>query len=76
MFPCCIQDGAIFFYIKSVFALNGMLVAALFIMAWLLAKSWLAGTLAAAFYIINRYLQTSSNTCNDLARHLRYLPSV
>ena len=68
-FSFCIQGGAIFFYIKSVFALHGLLVAALFVMTWLLAKSWLAGILAAAFYTLNRYTARRQNccTCNYLA---------
>ncbi|XP_041353948.1 probable C-mannosyltransferase DPY19L3 [Gigantopelta aegis] len=43
----------IFFYIDAVFNLHGCLVAALFIMSWVLSGSWLAGTLTAVFYILN-----------------------
>ncbi|KAL4232819.1 hypothetical protein ACF0H5_007505 [Mactra antiquata] len=44
----------VYFYINSVFALHGMLVGSLFITAWMLSGSWLAGTLAGCFYIFNR----------------------
>lgn len=44
----------IFFYINSVFALHGMLVSCLFVTAWMLSGSWLAGALAGCFYIFNR----------------------
>ncbi|XP_060558912.1 probable C-mannosyltransferase DPY19L3 isoform X2 [Ruditapes philippinarum] len=44
----------VFFYINSVFALHGMLVCSLFVTAWMLSGSWLAGALAGCFYIFNR----------------------
>ncbi|KAL8615466.1 hypothetical protein ACOMHN_053802 [Nucella lapillus] len=52
--PQSLKDEAILFYIKSVFALHGVLVASLFLLTWLLANTWLAGALAAAFYMFNR----------------------
>nr|KAG5704002.1 hypothetical protein BaRGS_032091 [Batillaria attramentaria] len=49
-----IQEEPIMFYIKAIFALHGMLIAALFATTWLLSHSWVAGVLTAAFYSINR----------------------
>ncbi|XP_074656424.1 protein C-mannosyl-transferase DPY19L3-like [Tubulanus polymorphus] len=49
-----LQTQPIFFYINSVFVLHGCLVSALFVMAWMLSSSWLAGVLASLFYIFNR----------------------
>ncbi|XP_061669514.1 probable C-mannosyltransferase DPY19L3 isoform X2 [Syngnathoides biaculeatus] len=43
-----------YFYIYSVFSLQAVYVMALYLTAWLLAGSWLAGALAAAWYILNR----------------------
>ncbi|XP_076444676.1 protein C-mannosyl-transferase DPY19L3-like [Babylonia areolata] len=54
LLPASWQEDPIMFYIKSVFALHGMLVAALFVLTWILANSWLAGGLAAALYMFNR----------------------
>ncbi|XP_033096192.1 probable C-mannosyltransferase DPY19L3 isoform X2 [Anneissia japonica] len=44
----------IFFYINAVFALHGVYIIALYVMAWLLSGSWLSGVLAAALYIFNK----------------------
>uniref|UniRef100_A0A8C9SNK4 Dpy-19 like C-mannosyltransferase 3 n=1 Tax=Scleropages formosus TaxID=113540 RepID=A0A8C9SNK4_SCLFO len=44
----------IYFYIYTVFALQAVYVIALYITSWLLSDSWLAGALAAVWYIINR----------------------
>lgn len=44
----------IFFYINSVFALHAMLVWALFLTAYFLSGSWLAGILTACFYTFNK----------------------
>ncbi|XP_025097106.1 probable C-mannosyltransferase DPY19L3 isoform X2 [Pomacea canaliculata] len=49
-----IKEDAILFYIKAIFALHGLLVAALFVMTWLMSRSWFAGILTAAFYSLNR----------------------
>lgn len=54
-----LKEEAIMFYIKAVFFLHGILVAALFAMTWLMAHSWIAGILTAAFYILNRYILKS-----------------
>ncbi|XP_077569978.1 protein C-mannosyl-transferase DPY19L3 [Stigmatopora nigra] len=43
-----------YFYIYSVFSLQAVYVMALYMTAWLLAGSWLAGALAAVWYILNR----------------------
>ncbi|XP_057698711.1 probable C-mannosyltransferase DPY19L3 isoform X2 [Corythoichthys intestinalis] len=43
-----------YFYIYSVFSLQAVYVMALYLTAWLLAGSWLAGALAAVWYILNR----------------------
>ncbi|KAK7108661.1 protein C-mannosyl-transferase DPY19L3-like [Littorina saxatilis] len=52
--PAQLLGIPMFFYIKSVFALHGVLVASLFVMTWLLSHSWMAGALAALFYSFNR----------------------
>ncbi|XP_036400424.1 probable C-mannosyltransferase DPY19L3 [Megalops cyprinoides] len=44
----------VYFYIYTVFALQAVYVIALYITSWLLSGSWLAGTLTATWYIINR----------------------
>lgn len=44
----------IYFYINSIFTLHAMLVSCLFILAWMLSNSWLAGILTSCFYIFNR----------------------
>ncbi|GAB1605595.1 probable C-mannosyltransferase DPY19L3 isoform X1 [Argonauta hians] len=44
----------IFFYINTIFALHGLLVSSLFVTAWILSGSWMAGVLTACFYIFNR----------------------
>ncbi|KAJ8247353.1 hypothetical protein GJAV_G00245400 [Gymnothorax javanicus] len=44
----------VYFYIYTVFALQAVYVIALYITSWMLSGSWLAGALAATWYIINR----------------------
>ncbi|XP_062845805.1 probable C-mannosyltransferase DPY19L3 isoform X2 [Trichomycterus rosablanca] len=44
----------VYFYIYTVFALQAVYVLALFLTSWLLSDTWLAGALAAFWYIINR----------------------
>ncbi|XP_051918627.1 probable C-mannosyltransferase DPY19L3 isoform X4 [Hippocampus zosterae] len=43
-----------YFYIYSVFSLQAVYVMALYLTAWLLGGSWMAGVLAAIWYILNR----------------------
>ncbi|XP_061561146.1 probable C-mannosyltransferase DPY19L3 [Phycodurus eques] len=43
-----------YFYIYSVFSLQAVYVMALYLTAWLLSGSWVAGALAAVWYILNR----------------------
>lgn len=45
----------VYFYIYTVFALQAVYVLALFLISWMLSDSWLAGTLAGVWYILNRY---------------------
>ncbi|CAL1537448.1 unnamed protein product [Lymnaea stagnalis] len=45
----------IMFYIYCGFGLQALLVSSLYIMAWLLSGSWLAGLLSAAFYLFNKW---------------------
>ncbi|XP_030072620.1 putative C-mannosyltransferase DPY19L4 [Microcaecilia unicolor] len=42
------------FYISMVFGLQGIYVTALFVTSWIMSGTWLAGMLAAAWFIINR----------------------
>ncbi|KAM4743583.1 protein C-mannosyl-transferase DPY19L3 isoform 2-T2 [Anableps anableps] len=44
----------VYFYIYTVFSLQAVYVIALYLTAWLLAGSWLAGTLTGVWYILNR----------------------
>ncbi|KAF7687993.1 hypothetical protein HF521_013999 [Silurus meridionalis] len=44
----------VYFYIYTVFALQAVYVLALFFTSWLLSGSWLAGTLAGVWYVLNR----------------------
>ncbi|XP_029000060.1 probable C-mannosyltransferase DPY19L3 isoform X2 [Betta splendens] len=44
----------VYFYIYTVFSLQAVYVMALYLTAWLLSGSWLAGTLAGVWYILNR----------------------
>ncbi|KAM6977862.1 protein C-mannosyl-transferase DPY19L3 [Aplochiton taeniatus] len=43
-----------YFYIYTVFSLQAVYVIGLYITAWLLSDSWLAGLLAGVWYILNR----------------------
>uniref|UniRef100_A0A3Q3APW8 Dpy-19 like C-mannosyltransferase 3 n=1 Tax=Kryptolebias marmoratus TaxID=37003 RepID=A0A3Q3APW8_KRYMA len=43
-----------YFYIYTVFSLQAVYVIALYLTAWLLSGSWLAGTLTGVWYILNR----------------------
>ncbi|KAM8967887.1 putative C-mannosyltransferase DPY19L4 [Pelodytes ibericus] len=42
------------FYIAILFILQGIYVTALFVTSWLMSRSWLAGILTVAWFIINR----------------------
>ncbi|KAG7266303.1 hypothetical protein CRUP_005342 [Coryphaenoides rupestris] len=44
----------IYFYIYTVFSLQAVYVIAVYLTAWLLSGTWLAGVLAAVWYILNR----------------------
>ncbi|XP_035810031.1 probable C-mannosyltransferase DPY19L3 isoform X2 [Amphiprion ocellaris] len=44
----------VYFYIYTVFSLQAVYVIALYLTAWLLSGSWLAGTLTGLWYILNR----------------------
>ncbi|XP_008403129.1 probable C-mannosyltransferase DPY19L3 isoform X1 [Poecilia reticulata] len=44
----------VYFYIYTVFSLQAVYVIALYLTAWLLAGSWLAGLLTGVWYILNR----------------------
>lgn len=44
----------IYFYIGMVFGLQAVYVTALFVSSWVLSRTWVAGMLAAAWYVINR----------------------
>ena len=45
----------IFFYTYSVFSLQGLYLSALYILAWSLSGTWLAGVLTAIGITMNRY---------------------
>ncbi|XP_056381626.1 probable C-mannosyltransferase DPY19L3 isoform X2 [Hyla sarda] len=44
----------VYFYIYTLFGLQTVYVAALYINSWLLSGTWLSGILAALWYIVNR----------------------
>ncbi|XP_044126397.1 probable C-mannosyltransferase DPY19L3 isoform X2 [Bufo gargarizans] len=44
----------VYFYIYTLFGLQAVYVAALYINSWLLSGTWLSGSLAALWYIVNR----------------------
>ncbi|KAM4602898.1 protein C-mannosyl-transferase DPY19L3 [Polymixia lowei] len=44
----------VYFYIYTVFSLQAVYVIALYLTAWLLSGSWLAGILTGVWYILNR----------------------
>uniref|UniRef100_A0A7N8XRJ5 Zinc finger protein 507 n=1 Tax=Mastacembelus armatus TaxID=205130 RepID=A0A7N8XRJ5_9TELE len=44
----------VYFYIYTVFSLQAVYVIALYLTAWLLSGSWLAGALTGVWYILNR----------------------
>ncbi|XP_040185433.1 probable C-mannosyltransferase DPY19L3 [Rana temporaria] len=45
---------SVYFYIYTLFGLQALYVAALYINSWLLSGTWLSGSLAALWYIVNR----------------------
>ncbi|XP_056154388.1 probable C-mannosyltransferase DPY19L4 isoform X2 [Lampris incognitus] len=44
----------IYFYIGALFGLQAVYVTALFVCSWVMSGTWVAGSLAVAWYIINR----------------------
>ncbi|KAJ6666026.1 hypothetical protein lerEdw1_000930 [Lerista edwardsae] len=44
----------VYFYIYTLFGLQAVFVAALYVTSWLLSGTWLSGALAALWYITNR----------------------
>ncbi|XP_063804773.1 probable C-mannosyltransferase DPY19L3, partial [Pseudophryne corroboree] len=44
----------VYFYIYTLFGLQALYVATLYINSWLLSGSWLSGSLASVWYIVNR----------------------
>ncbi|XP_053528186.1 probable C-mannosyltransferase DPY19L3 isoform X2 [Artibeus jamaicensis] len=44
----------VYFYIYTLFGLQAIYVAALYVTSWLLSGTWLAGLLAASWYVTNR----------------------
>ncbi|XP_035869196.1 probable C-mannosyltransferase DPY19L3 isoform X2 [Phyllostomus discolor] len=44
----------VYFYIYTLFGLQAVYVAALYVTSWLLSGTWLAGLLAACWYVTNR----------------------
>lgn len=44
----------VYFYIYTLFGLQAIYVMALYVTSWLLSGTWLAGLLAACWYVTNR----------------------
>lgn len=60
VFVCVAQSylEPVYFYIYTVFSLQAVYVIALYLTAWLLSGSWLAGALTGVWYILNRWVIT------------------
>ncbi|XP_032372222.1 probable C-mannosyltransferase DPY19L3 isoform X1 [Etheostoma spectabile] len=54
LLPIQLYLEPVYFYIYTVFSLQAVYVIALYLTAWLLSGSWLAGMLAGVWYILNR----------------------
>ncbi|XP_038556780.1 probable C-mannosyltransferase DPY19L3 isoform X3 [Micropterus salmoides] len=54
LLPIQLYLEPVYFYIYTVFSLQAVYVIALYLTAWLLSGSWLAGTLTGIWYILNR----------------------
>lgn len=56
-FCLCLQDFVepIYFYVGAVFGLQAIYVTALFVCSWVMSGTWVAGMLAVAWYVINRW---------------------
>ncbi|KAK7084068.1 hypothetical protein SK128_003705, partial [Halocaridina rubra] len=54
-------ESPIFFYVASVFKLHGVFLATIFMTAWYLSSSCLAGVIASVFFIIHRLDTTRVN---------------
>ncbi|KAL7405905.1 hypothetical protein ABVT39_009742 [Epinephelus coioides] len=54
LLPIQLYLEPVYFYIYTVFSLQAVYVIALYLIAWLLSGSWLAGTLTGVWYILNR----------------------
>ena len=46
----------IFFYVEAVFSLQGFFLCSLYLIAWKLSGTWLAGVLTSALVIVNRWV--------------------
>jgi len=44
----------VYFYLNAIFGLHGIYLASVYVCAWMLSGTWLAGMLAASFYVFNR----------------------
>ena len=69
MFLCVFQSylEPVYFYIYTVFSLQAVYVIALYLTAWLLSGSWLAGALTGVWYILNREVK-----CAFICKHEWY----
>ncbi|XP_013870632.1 probable C-mannosyltransferase DPY19L3 [Austrofundulus limnaeus] len=54
LLPIQLYLEPVYFYIYTVFSLQAVYVIALYLTAWLLSGSWLAGMLTGVWYILNR----------------------
>eukprot|EP00092_Neocalanus_flemingeri_P010313 GFUD01011110.1.p1 GENE.GFUD01011110.1~~GFUD01011110.1.p1 ORF type:complete len:1009 (-),score=246.24 GFUD01011110.1:254-3280(-) len=59
----------IFFYTYSVFSLQGLYLSALYLLAWTLSGTWVAGVLATLSVTINRFDVTRVNFTVPLREH-------
>ncbi|RUS88376.1 hypothetical protein EGW08_003832 [Elysia chlorotica] len=56
----------ILFYIYTIFSLQSVLVSGLYLLAWSLSGSWLAGLLSTTLYIFNRWDTTRVSSSGPL----------
>lgn len=65
----------IYFYIGAVFGLQAVYVTALFVCSWVMSGTWVAGMLAVAWYVINRW-EEFCHTCPSCLCLIVFLPLI
>ena len=47
----------VYFYLYTIYSLQGLQLSALYIFAWSLSGSWLSGVMAAALFVLNKLVK-------------------